>query len=72
MDRRRRSSLGIGLLLIMVGVWLMAVKLVPGLTEWIRLEDTWALWVVGVGALLLVIGLVTGVPAMAVPACIVG
>jgi len=72
MDRRRRSSLGVGLLLIVVGVWFMAVKLVPGLTEWIRLEDTWALWVVGVGALLLVIGLITGVPAMAVPACIVG
>jgi hypothetical protein len=33
---------------------------------------SWPLTIVGVGVLLLAIGLLTGVPAMAAPACIVG
>jgi len=64
--------LAVGLLLILAGAWFIAVQFIPGLREWIRLEDTWALWVIGAGAVLLVIGLVTGVPGLAVPACIVG
>ena len=68
MSGRRRSSLAGGLVLILLGAWLLAVQVVPGLDDWFE----WPLFIVGVGALLLVIGLLTGVPAMAVPACIVG
>ena len=71
MDRSRRSSLAVGLLLILVGAWFVAIQLVPGLEAWLNLEVTWPLLIVGVGVLLLVIGLVTAVPSMAVPACIV-
>lgn len=71
MDRRRRSSLAVGLVLILLGAWFIAVQLVPGLAAYMRLESTWALWVIAVGVLLLVVGLLTAVPAMAIPACIV-
>jgi hypothetical protein len=72
MDRRRGSNLALGLLLILLGVGFMAVQLVPGLRAWMDIEYSWPLIVVGVGVFLLVLGLLTGAPAMAVPACIVG
>jgi hypothetical protein len=61
-----------GLLLILLGVWFMATQFVPELRAWMDIEYTWPLIIVGLGVLLLVVGLLTGVPAMAVPACIVG
>jgi len=72
MDRRRRSNLAAGLLLILLGVWFMAVQFVPELRAWMDIEYSWPLIIVGLGVLLLVFGLLIGVPAMAVPACIVG
>lgn len=72
MDRRRRSSLLGGLLLILLGGWFLAVQFVPGLKIWLDIEVTWPLLVVGVGVLLLLIGLVTATPPLAVPAFIVG
>jgi len=68
MDRRRRSSLVGGLVLILLGAWFLVVQWVPGLQIWF----SWPLIIVGVGGLLLIIGLLTGVPGLAVPACIVG
>lgn len=68
MDHRRRLSLAAGLVLILLGAWFLAIQWVPGLQVWF----SWPLIIVGVGVLLLMIGLLTGVPAMAVPACIVG
>ncbi len=68
MNRRRRSSLAGGLVLILLGVLFLTVQLMPGLQLWF----SWPLIIVGVGVLLLILGLVTGAPGMAVPACIVG
>ncbi len=72
MDSKRRSSVAGGLVLILLGAWFMAVQLVPGLQAWMDIEYSWPLIIIGVGVFLLVIGLLTRVPAMAVPACIVG
>jgi len=72
MDRRRRSSLAGGSVLILLGAWLLMVQLVPGLRDWVAIEFSWPLSIVGIGVLLLVLGLLAGAPAMAVPACIVG
>jgi hypothetical protein len=58
--------------LVLIGVWLIAVQFVPELRAWMYIEYSWPLIIVGIGLFLLVIGLLTGVPAMAVPACIVG
>ena len=69
---RRRSSLALGLVLILLGGWFLAVQLVPGLRGWVEANLDWPLAIVGVGVLLLLFGLFVGAPGMAVPACVVG
>lgn len=71
MDRKTRSSVTVGALLILIGILLLLGQLVPGLWAWVG-PFSWPLIIVGVGVLLLVIGLLAGEPGMAVPACIVG
>jgi hypothetical protein len=71
MERRRRSSLVAGILLILVGAWLVAVQLMPGLKAWFQFEVTWPLFVIAAGVILFVVALLTAVPGLAVPACIV-
>ena len=71
MDRRRRSSLLGGVILVLIGAWFVAVQLVPGLADWFQFEVTWPLLIIAIGAILLVVGLVTAAPGFAVPACIV-
>jgi len=56
------------LVLILLGAWILVVQLVPGLQAWL----SWPLIIVSLAPLLLIIGLLAGVRAMAVPACIVG
>ena len=65
----RRGSIVAGGLLILLGLAFLVLRLVPGL------QGTWFSWpliIVGVGVFLLIMGLVSGGPGMAVPACIVG
>ena len=71
MNKRTRSSLVFGLLLILIGAWFLAVQIVPGL-DWFWDIISWPLIVIAVGVFLLLLGLVLGAPGMAVPACIVG
>jgi hypothetical protein len=71
MDPRTRSGLGAGILLVLVGLVFLAIQLVPGLQDTFRLEFTWPLIVVAVGVGLLLMGLLTSTPGMAIPACIV-
>ncbi len=68
---QKRSSIVGGLLLVLVGIVLLLFQFVPGLADWVRIEWSWPLFVVGVGVLMLVYAIVGGVPDMAVPACVV-
>jgi hypothetical protein len=68
--RQNRSSLFLGLLLIAIGAWLVATRQVPSLRAFTE-NMTGAMWTIGAGALILVIGLLTNAPGMAVPASIV-
>lgn len=75
MDQPRRSQLGAGILLILIGAAILAVQFVPSLRQWYDTVEwvvSWPLIVIGVGISLLVLALVTGTPGLAVPACIVG
>lgn len=72
MDRGRRSALFFGFLLIIVGIILLAIRWVPGLEGWAERIFDWPVIIIGVGAFLLVLGLVTNTPGLAVPACVVG
>lgn len=67
MDTQRRSNLTLGLVLILVGLAFLVTRLVPGLD----FTFSWPWIIIGIGAALLIIGALTGVPDMAVPGCIV-
>ena len=63
--------MGFGVVLILLGVLFLVGQFVPGL--WAIVGGySWPLIVIGVGVILLVIGLLTGVPGLAVPGCVVG
>ena len=68
MDKGRRSALAGGIILILLGLLFLAAQL--GLLSWPN-ELTWPLIMVGIGAAMLIIGLLAGEPGMAVPACVV-
>jgi hypothetical protein len=72
MNKRRRTGLVGGTLLILLGLWFLLVQFVPEFEGLLNIEFSWPLFVIGVGVVLLILGLVTGEPGMAVPACIVG
>ena len=69
--RRNRSTLILGILLILIGLWLVASRQVPALQQWLDVEFAWPFWVIGAGILIFIIGLLAGTPSMAVPASIV-
>jgi hypothetical protein len=68
--KQNRSNLFLGILLIAIGAWLVATRQVPSLQQFAE-NMTGAMWTIAAGVLILVIGLVTGAPGMAVPASIV-
>jgi len=72
MNRKTRSNLGVGLVLILIGGWFLAVQFVPSLGDWFGSIFEWPVYIIGAGICFLVFGLVTGTPGLAVPACIIG
>ena len=71
MNKENRTQLILGILLILAGAWFVAVRQVPALRAWIDIQFEWPFYVIGAGALILLIGLLTGAPRMAIPASIV-
>ena len=69
--RQNRSSLFLGLLLILIGGWMVFTHQVPSVRAWLDHNFIWPMWVIGAGALVFLIGLITGAPGMAIPASIV-
>lgn len=70
MRRSTYTSIAWGLILILIGGFLLAAQFYPQLKFWENMSIPWPAWLVGIGILLLVIGLLTGTPDMAVPAMI--
>ncbi len=71
MSRQSRSQLVLGIILILVGVWFFAERTIPSISEFTDQYFRWPFTLIWIGALILVIGLFTGNPGMAVPAAIV-
>jgi len=57
--------------LILVGGWLVVTRQVPAVQSWLENNFTWPMWTIGAGLLVLLIGLISGAPGMAVPASII-
>jgi hypothetical protein len=71
MNESRKPRLAVGLFLILIGIWLLATRLIPGFEESLGSRLGWPMIIVAVGAFLLFLGLVVGTPEMAIPASIV-
>jgi hypothetical protein len=69
--RRNRSTLILGILMILIGIWLVVSRQVPVLQQWLDVEFSWPMWTIGAGILIFIIGLLIGAPGMAIPASIV-
>ena len=69
--RQNRSALFLGVLLILIGAWLVVSNQVPAVRNWLADNFAWPMWTIGAGLLIFLIGLLTGVPGMSVPAAIV-
>jgi hypothetical protein len=69
--QQNRSTLFIGVLLILIGAWLVVSRQVPAVQEWLSDNFAWPMYTIGAGLLLFIIGLITGAPGMSVPAAMV-
>lgn len=72
MSRDKRSHLASGLVLILIGVVLLALQVFPGLRAWFNVTFAWPVIIIFVALGMLVIGLLSGEPDMAIPSCIIG
>lgn len=71
MKQQNRTSLAFGIILILLGAWLIATRQVPSIQEWLQTNFTWPMYTIGAGLIVLLIGLLTGAPGMAIPASII-
>ena len=69
--KANRSNLIFGLLLVLIGGYFLAVQFFPQFDLGRYLDFSWPVWVIAAGGLLLVLGLLTRTPEMAIPASIV-
>jgi hypothetical protein len=69
--QQNRTNLVLGILLILIGGWLVVSRQVPAVQDWLDNNFTWPMWTIGAGLLVFLIGLVTGSPGMSVPASII-
>jgi hypothetical protein len=69
---KKRSSFAAAIFLIAIGAWFLAIELSPTLKSFAYGLATWPLQIIGIGALLALLALITWSPGLFVPACIVG
>lgn len=69
--RQNRTTLVLGILLIVVGVWLVVSRQVPAVRTWLDANFEWPMWTIGAGLLVFLIGLLSGNPGLSVPASII-
>lgn len=72
MDKRRRTSIAGGAVLILVGALLFIGQVMPDLVPDFWRAFSWPWIVIGVGLFLFALGAILGEPGMAVPGTIVG
>ncbi|HEX7974101.1 MAG TPA: hypothetical protein VF498_06815 [Anaerolineales bacterium] len=71
MDTKSRSNLAVSIALIAAGVWILAIETVPAVKAIALGSGTWPFNILGMGALLALLALITWVPDLLLPACIV-
>jgi len=69
--KQNRSNLALGIILLAIGAWMLVSRQVPSIQEWLDNNFTWPMYTIGAGLLVLLIGLITNAPGMAIPASII-
>jgi hypothetical protein len=69
--RQNRTNLVLGILLILVGGWLVVTRQVPAVQNWLDENFAWPMWTIGAGLIVFLLGLLTGSPGMSIPAAII-
>jgi hypothetical protein len=67
----RRGTFTLGVLLILVGGFFLAVQFVPDLDVWWQSFADWPFWIIGPGLLFIVSGLISGEYGLIVPGTII-
>lgn len=70
MQTNRNGNVIIGVLLLLVGSWFLAGQFFPELKELTQFDVEWPIFIVGLGAALLLLSILLQSPSMAVPAAI--
>jgi hypothetical protein len=68
---RNRGNIATALVLIGIGAWFLAIQISPNIEAFAYGAATWPLPIIGIGAFLALVGLLTWAPGMFIPACIV-
>lgn len=71
MNKRNRTQLALGLLLVLLGVFFVVERQVPAVSEWVAPLTTFPINIIAIGGGILLLGLLVGAPGLAVPAAIV-
>lgn len=66
-----RGRISFAFILIVLGVWYLAIELVPGLKALAYGKDSWPLQIIGLGLLFAVLAILAWTPAFFIPASII-
>ncbi|MCP4141893.1 MAG: hypothetical protein GY755_16730 [Chloroflexi bacterium] len=66
----KKGNITGGLILILLGVWFLAIQFVPQMKVWA--EGSWALSIIGIAAIFLVVSILNNIPGLSIPAFIIG
>lgn len=70
MNTQQRSNLAVGLLLLIIGGWFLAVQFYPELEQYIRIDLEWPLFIIGLGLVFWILAALVRAPGLAVPGAI--
>lgn len=71
MESKQRSGLAFGIIVLLVGLYLLTVQLVPSLRDWVQQFASWPMIVIGVGVLFMVLALATRDTNLMVPGSVI-
>ena len=71
MNKKGRSQLALGVILILLGAWFLADKSIPAFHSFFDKYTEWPVNMLFIGGVIFILGLVLGQPGMSVPAAIV-
>ena len=69
---RNRGGAAVGLILVLAGLWFLAIQVVPGIQLWANALLSWPYQIAALGGVLFLVGLVTGSIGLVVAGCVIG